>query len=225
MLNPQGAQLSLSAHCPRKTAFMLISQPFKAEQKAKEREERGTLPKLGVPGERKLTERSAILAGGSPHLKMYYYGIIVVHYYSFAHRKGFLQTTWWGRGESPVCFCCFTKYILLLEFLWTICFQLSNKGNLRSVGFFAKNKMNEWMQEREEGAWGHDLELALKHMQFRVENYTLPFTYKHHRIIFLLPFDKELSLGQMLVTHLWNHSAKQRKGSTTYCKPDCVQPH
>lgn len=70
------------------------------------------------------------------------------------------------------------------------------------MGFYAINKMNELMQEREGGTWGHDLELAPKHMHFRVENYTLPFTYKHHRNIFLLPFDKELSLGQMLVTHL-----------------------
>jgi hypothetical protein len=49
MLSPQGAQLSLSAHCPRKTAIMLISEPFKAEQKAKEGEEKRKLPSQGEP--------------------------------------------------------------------------------------------------------------------------------------------------------------------------------
>lgn len=40
MLSPQGAQHSLTAHCPRKTAIMVISQSFKAEHKEKQRKEK-----------------------------------------------------------------------------------------------------------------------------------------------------------------------------------------
>lgn len=71
MLSPQGAQLSLSAQCPRKTAIMLISEPFKAEQKAKEGEEREKLQSGGEPAQREPTEKNTILASGSPCLKMY----------------------------------------------------------------------------------------------------------------------------------------------------------